>query len=63
MVLNAEFVHEIMKCNYSNYKATEQYFPVVLAACSWHIIMLLYKVVPTLLPESVDEILKREHWS
>ena len=52
MVLTFDSVDEILKCDHSNQRATEQYFPVVL-------FIMLYKVVPTF--ESVNEILKCVH--
>ena len=45
-------VNEILKCDHSKMKATEQYFHVVLFT-------MVYKVVLTF--ESVDEILKCDH--
>ena len=47
-----ESVDEILTCDHSVMKATEQHFPVVL-------FIMLYKVVLTF--ESVDEILTCDH--
>ena len=52
MVLTFESVDDILKCDQSKMKATEQYFPVVL-------FIMLYKVILTF--ESVDKILKCDH--
>ena len=49
MVLTFESGDEILKCDLSKLKATEQYFPVVL-------FIILYKVVLTF--ESVEKTLK-----
>jgi len=52
VVLPFESVDEILKCDHSEMKATEQYFPVVL-------FIMLYKVVLTF--EFVNEIPKCDH--
>ena len=52
MLVTFECVAKILKCDYIQMKATEQYFSVVL-------FIMLYKVVLTF--ESVDEILKCDH--
>ena len=52
MALSFESVNKILKCDYSEMKATGQYFPAGL-------LIMLYEVILTF--ESMDDILKCDH--